>query len=151
MNRFCGRANSQTHAPPLKLQFTPLINHSDRQLVDRHGFSLLGYQKGRDKHDSLKHICVTVLMLNLMSKSKATTLEAVELIRKKTASHKHTHTHTQHLFISFMLFSPRCTSQRLLKQPIMLPQQEVATDLPAALFLFGFVNSFSGASPSNME
>lgn len=42
-----------------------------------------------------------------------------------------------HLFLFVCLFlSLSC----LLKQPIMLPQKETTTDLPVALFLFGFAN-----------
>lgn len=53
---------------------------------------------------------------------------AAKLIQK-WVSHKH----TRSVFLFHLPLS-------LLKQPIMLPLQEVTTDLPAALFLFGFVN-----------
>lgn len=52
---------------------------------------------------------------------------------ERKVSHKHTKS-------APLSLSSCCTSQCLFKQPIMLPLQEAATDLPAALFLFGFVN-----------
>lgn len=61
------------------------------------------------------------------------------MIREKKKYHINTHA-LSFFFFFFISFSLCCTSQCLLKQPIMLPLQEAATDLPAALFLFGFVN-----------
>lgn len=45
----------------------------------------------------------------------------------------------------FFFFVSFC--QRLLKQPIMLPQKETTTDLPMALFLFGFANRVFQSPP----
>lgn len=130
MNCFCGRTNTCTTA-----KVTVYDTHKSQwQAAGRQTWLclvLFDYQSTGDEHDSLSYVCVTLLVKASSQPHPDNTIcvEAVKLIRKKITC-----------TLSFFLLSLCYTSQWLLKQPIMLPRQEAATDLPAALFLFGFVN-----------
>lgn len=115
MSCFCWNTNTQTHTSQLKLQRTTLINHGDRESVDRRGSSP-AVGKEETEHDS--HNCVAAfechMALNPAGSQPANTvcMEAVKLIRKKKRNHINTHTHTFVFPLSVCSSSPLCCPYR---------------------------------------
>lgn len=114
MNCFCGRAkkHTQAHAPLLKLQRATLINHSDRQTVDRHGSVSLSVAIRGDERDSLGRISVTVLVLSPESQSRDSSRQHKYVWKRLNWSEKkkyHINTHALSFFF-FSFFPSRCVA-----------------------------------------